>query len=297
MTVLCRWADVVAAASAPDAFGQYRIGAPSAVFSSHAMASCDDDEHRTKRDAAHVLVSRARLERARVRSRSIARELVDAGVESVHDDLALPLAMRVLLDLLGLPETSREQFAGAFANTADGSARRLTAREAMIEARRRDEVAAYIQGELLARMHEPRDDALGEWVAALSGHDPRLVIEYLVHEIGFLFFAGTLPVARAITGALAARESELEEILRLDPPVPVLNRVARRATTIAGVQVPAGTLIELSWQSANRDPQRPSGRHVSFGFGVHRCLGAALARIEIAAALEVFDISDNRSHI
>lgn len=284
MIVLHRWSDVVAAASSPETFGQYRISAPSTPFSSHAMAACDDDEHRAKRTAAHLLVNRAQLKRARLSSQAIAGELMKSGVTSVHDDLALPLAVRVLLDLLGLPDDMCGRFIAWFARGGG-------------EAGRRDEGAAYLQGELLARMHRPRDDALSEWIAALAGNSPRLVVEYLVHEISFLFFAGTLPVAHAVASAVASPGRDIEETLRLDPPVPVLARVARYTTTISGVAIPASTIVQLDWHAANRDPARPRARHLSFGHGAHHCLGAALARSEIAAARNAFDMSADCSHI
>lgn len=296
MIALERWDDVVAAASATETFGQRRIGAPSAEFSSHAMASCDDDEHRAKRTAAHVLVTRARLERAEARADAIVRELVGTGVRDVHDDLALPLAVRVLLDLLGLPEGRCVEFTAAFA-TGHDPVRRLGARDLARAAGHREEVAAYIQEELLARVREQRADVLSDWIAALAAHDRRHVVEYLVHEVEFLFFAGTLPVAHAIASALRSPERDVEETLRLEPPIPALERVTRCETMIAGATVPAGAVIELDWRAANCDPERPTGRHLSFGHGVHRCLGVALARIEIAAVRRGFDISDSRSHI
>jgi len=262
--VLSRWDEVVAASSSPEIFGQYRIGAPSSEFSSHAMAACDDDEHRMKRRAARVLVTRRR----------IARAAACAG------EGAGPI--EVMLDLLGLPSEKARQFAEWFGNAEGDPARVLSADDLRREAARREEGAAYLQGEILERMREPRDDALSEWIAALAGNDPHEVVEYLVQETSFLFFAGSLPVEHAIASVRAAPGRDVEETLRLHPPVPALYRVRRDG----------GEVVKLDWAAANCDPARPEGRHLSFGHGLHVCLGAALAR----AQLEVFAISDDLSH-
>ena len=89
----------------------------------------------------------------------------------------------------------------------------------------------------------------------------------------------------------------LEEVLRFDPPVQLLYRRATQDTELSGTKIPAGSIVVPIMASANRDEEqfedpdrfdimRNTKGHLSFGFGVHFCLGASLARLEAKAALE-----------
>lgn len=89
----------------------------------------------------------------------------------------------------------------------------------------------------------------------------------------------------------------IEESLRLESPIQYFSRTVTRDTAIGGTTLPAGEKVLLSWASANRDPaafddpeafvhDRPHNRHVAFGAGPHRCLGAHLARLELRVVLE-----------
>jgi cytochrome P450 len=88
-----------------------------------------------------------------------------------------------------------------------------------------------------------------------------------------------------------------EEVLRLQPPVPQLPRIARKETVLGGKTIPQGAFVFLCWASGNRDPQRfadpdkfdldrtGTNLHLAFGTGVHFCLGAMLARQEMKCAI------------
>jgi cytochrome P450 len=94
-------------------------------------------------------------------------------------------------------------------------------------------------------------------------------------------------------------DGAVEETLRYDTPVPAWRRITTRATTISGVRVPAGARLILSFGAGNRDPERFSDpecfdmrradarRQISFGKGIHYCLGAALARLEARIVLDM----------
>ncbi|MGH9040855.1 MAG: cytochrome P450, partial [Acidimicrobiia bacterium] len=93
------------------------------------------------------------------------------------------------------------------------------------------------------------------------------------------------------------RFSAMEESLRFDPPIQYFSRKVTRPTDVAGVPLAEGDTVILSWASANRDadafdrpddfvPDRANNRHLAFGSGPHRCVGAHLARLELRVALE-----------
>jgi cytochrome P450 len=109
--------------------------------------------------------------------------------------------------------------------------------------------------------------------------------------------ATTGPVTADVVAGRVAVDDVVEEGLRLDPPIETWRRVAGRDTTLGGECVPAGTSVVLWLARAGRDPrltaeperfvpgQRGSRRHLAFGAGVHRCVGAQLARMEAAVVV------------
>jgi cytochrome P450 len=157
----------------------------------------------------------------------------------------------------------------------------------------------------------PGDDYLSDLVRLRDGDDGKATL----HEIGAiafnLLFAGhettssasanlfkaILP-RRALWEAICRAEQPIapvvEEGLRLDPPVQAWRRQAKVAVELDGVQVPAGARLLLAFAAANRDPaqfpepdefvpgRRNAMQHVAFGTGAHFCLGAPLARMEVA---------------
>ena len=238
--------------------------------------------------------------------------LPPAGEIDVISAFAWPLPLRVLGELLGLP---REDLAQLHVWGNDWI---LVQQEGPLEKRlahARGTVALqhYFLDAVRRREREPTDDLIGALVAARNTSDPPLTDLEIAGLPLDLMVAGHVTVTRAIGSALHVMfscphlrdqllDSEqapraIEEILRLESPAQGLFRTATRDTELGGVAIPAGARIMAHFASANRDecvfakadtfdPDRPDlGRHIAFGKGVHFCIGAPLARLELGVAL------------
>jgi cytochrome P450 len=163
------------------------------------------------------------------------------------------------------------------------------------------------------REREPSDDLLGALMAARAESDDPLPLDAVAGLPLDLVVAGHVTVTRAIGSALALvfrhpalaghlLDPELsgpaiEEILRLESPAQGLFRVTTRPTQIGGVELPQGARVMAHFGSANRDgcvfaepgridPERAElARHLAFGKGIHFCIGAPLARLELRTVL------------
>lgn len=227
-----------------------------------------------------------------------------------------PLPRRVMARLLGLPDEAVAAWAAtamALGESLDrGRSLRFYARmdAALAEAR------AALDDAVAERRRAPREDGLSRMVAlsdARFGFDDRGIASRAL----FLLFAGIETTSALIgngiaalldDGAAAARlraepglaDAATEETLRFDAPVQHISRIAAREASVAGQRVGSGERVVLLLGAANRDPAahadpdrfelfRTPRAYLSFGGGVHFCLGAGLARLEAQIALrEVF---------
>jgi hypothetical protein len=234
-------------------------------------------------------------------------ELIDAFIERGRCDLtaelAWPFPANVICELLGVPEADRESFrdwayALSTGNTADGNAaHRIYAYFAqLLEARRREPRADLVSA-LLASRVEGR--ALGE--SELLGSCFQLVVAG--HETTTNLLSNAVivlsrhPDLRQRLATEPARIPDaIEEILRFDAPVQGLSRTLTRDVRLHGRVARAGERVHLLFAAANRDErafeapdeldiERSPNAHLSFGFGIHFCLGAHLARLEARIAL------------
>jgi cytochrome P450 len=227
---------------------------------------------------------------------------------------AQPFAMLVVADLLGVPEADHERFREGFGlSAAPGKIGAGEESRADLNALAwlDDWFAQYIED----RRREPRKDVLTDLALATYPDGTTPEVTEVVRTATFLFAAGQETTARLLAAALKylAEHSELqdelrahhdripsfvEEALRIESPVKADFRLARRATTIAGVEVAAGTPVMLLNGAANRDPRRfecpaefrvdrPNAMdHIAFGRGAHACPGGPLARAEARIGLE-----------
>lgn len=274
------------------------------------MLNLEPPDHTRLRRLIMGEFTHRRIERLRPRIQKITDELLDAvaGRDEVDlvEALALPLPIRVLSELLGVP---REQ-----ADTFHGWTTTLTASALPVEHLRdaASQMLHYIRELLDRKRREPGDDLLSALVRADDGED-RLAEHELTSMVFLLLIAGhetTVNLIGNATIALLTHPDELarlradpglvpsaiEELLRYESPVQVAMRHSTEAVELAGVTIPGNSTVMVALLSANRDPDRfaepdrldlarTDNAQVAFGYGIHHCLGAPLARLDGAVAI------------
>jgi unspecific monooxygenase len=249
----------------------------------------------------------------------LAARVADAGSADLMAVVAHVLPVEVIAELLGVPDGVRPSLRGwstaivAMYEPEPGDERRRGAETAAREfADALRDLAAH------RRVH-PGDDLVSDLVAAelyaeRGGRGMRLSTDELVGTAALLLMAGHEATVNVIgNGVLALLHhpdewrrlrtdpgldaTAVEELIRYDPPLQLFERTAVRDTAVDGHAIPAGTKVAALLGAAAHDPQvfaRPDeldvGRrpnpHLGFGAGVHYCLGAPLARLEVAAVLD-----------
>lgn len=248
--------------------------------------------------------------------RSVVGELLDdlppAGEADLVERFAWPLPLRVLGHLLGLPQEDLARL-HRWGNDWMLVQQDGPLDERLEHARGTVALQRYFVDAVERRRREPTDDLIGALVAARRDVHPPLDDVEIAGLPLDLMVAGHVTVTRAIGSTLSLvcsrpelREDLLdperapeaiEEILRLESPAQGLFRTATRDVSIGGTTIPAGARVMAHFASANRDecvfsdpdayrPGRADGsRHVAFGKGIHFCIGAPLARLELGVAL------------
>jgi cytochrome P450 len=229
-------------------------------------------------------------------------------------EVAYPLSVTVIGEVLGVPPGDYAQFSEWTEQICGGLdpalMQEVGAHERMRTARQ--EFADYFLALAVDRRARPRADVLSEMVGAASADDRLSDVEFVV-TCTLLLIAGYETTANFLANSVVSLlhhphqlaylrgQAEVpvgaaEELLRFEAPGQLASRVARVDTEVAGIVIPKGHSVLALLGAANRDPdrfadpnrldlRRPDVKHLSFGQGIHLCLGAQLARLEVCIAL------------
>jgi cytochrome P450 len=267
-----------------------------------------------------TLVNRAfvsrQIERLRPRVEALANDLIDRFPAEGPVDLiaayCTPIPVTVIAELLGVPAEEGSRLVDwshrMVAMYTPGRTRAIedSAVAATVE------FSAFLRDYVAVRRRDPRDDLISHLIAAEAAGD-RLSEDELIAGCIQLLNAGHEATVHAIGNAVKAIlesglesaslfrdaknvEAVVEETLRFDPPLHFFDRYALADAEVAGVRLRRGEKIGLLLGAANRDPSRYGAPdrfdparallpHVSFGAGIHFCVGAPLARLEMQVAL------------
>lgn len=286
-------------------------------FEQHSLLELEPPRHTRLRGFVNAAFLPRHVEPLASCIERLAHEIVDgfAAREAcdIVADYAAPLAVGVIADFLGVPrDLGPRLLAWSHDMVAIYQARRDRAIEERTVAAT-GEFAACMRMFVAARREEPRADFLSRLVNAVDGDgrgltDDEAVTmgilllnaghEATVHAIGNGVRAILDHVPAATAAVVANPAGHVEEMLRFDAPLHMFTRYALEDLEFAGERFRTGDVIGLLLGSANRDPARfprpdafDAGRspnpHVSFGAGIHACVGAPLARLEMQVALRV----------
>jgi cytochrome P450 len=279
---------------------------------SKQMLYADPPYHTQLRGLVNKAFTPRMVEKMRAHIQQIVDELLDAvqdhGRMDVIWEFAYPLPMTVTMELLGLPPEDREQFKKwsddfmAIIGVVRREAHLMEkARQSLVE------FADYIGNLQEQRRQHPQDDLLGA-LFSVEEEGNKLSHEEVVANSILLLAAGHETTTNLIGNSVLALlrhpdqmqklkddpaliTTAVEELLRYDNPVQIMWRLATEDLEIGDKRINQGQMVNFVVGAANRDPvqfpnpdrldlSRLENRHAGFGFGIHFCLGAPLARLE-----------------
>lgn len=275
------------------------------------LLNMDPPQHTRLRRLVSTAFTARRVQRLQPVIDTTVHALIDAVIPAGRADLvtnlAAPLPLTVIGDLLGVPKSDRDSFrAGTTDLITPPSPAAAVAALTTIEGLLRDIIAR--------KRHTPSDDLISAMVAARDDHDhldedELTSLAFLILWAGYettvdLLSVGTLSLLehRDQFDRLRAHpelaDNAVDELLRWTAPTPyAIRRFTTEALTVGDVRLPAGATVLLCLTSAHRDPahfaapdnlditRTDASAQVGFGHGPHYCLGAPLARLEVSTAL------------
>ncbi|MFB7494665.1 cytochrome P450 [Streptomyces sp. NPDC056161] len=289
---------------------------PFHTLNDHGMLDLEPPDHTRIRRLVSKAFTPRTVERLKPYVHGLADELVSALVAAGGGDLlaevAEPLPVAVIAEMLGIPESDRAQLRPWSADICGMYELNPSEEAAARAVRASAEFSEYLLELIAARRREPGEDLISGLIAAHDEGD-RLTGQEMVSTAVLLLNAGHEATVNAtvngwwallrnpdqLTALRADRSlvpSAVEELMRYDTPLQLFERWVLDEIEIDGTTIPRGAEVALLFGSANHDPAvftdpgrldlgRKDNPHISFSAGIHYCIGAPLARIELAASM------------
>ncbi|MFC8989238.1 MULTISPECIES: cytochrome P450 [unclassified Streptomyces] len=289
---------------------------PFHTLNDHGMLDLEPPDHTRIRRLVSKAFTPRTVERLKPYVEGLAGDLVtalvDAGGGDLLRDVAEPLPVAVIAEMLGIPEADRAplrpwsaDICGMYELNPSGEAADKAVRASV-------EFSAYLRDLIAERRKNPGDDLVSGLIAA-HDEDDRLTEQEMISTCVLLLNAGHEATVNSTVngwwalfrnpGQLAALRADhslvpraVEELMRYDTPLQLFERWVLDEIEIDGQVIPRGAEIAMLFGSANHDPAvftdpdrldltRADNPHISFSAGIHYCIGAPLARIELAASM------------
>lgn len=289
---------------------------PFHVLNDHGMLDLEPPDHTRIRRLVSKAFTPRTVERLKPYVDQLAGELVGrlvaAGGGDLLTDVAEPLPVSVIAEMLGIPESDRAPLRPWSADICGMYEMNPSEETAAKAVRASEEFTAYLLGLIEERRKEPGEDLISGLIAAYDEGE-RLTEQEMISTCVLLLNAGHEATVNATVngwwalfrnpGQLAALRADhslvptaVEELMRYDTPLQLFERWVLDDIEIDGTTIPHGSEIAMLFGSANHDPavftapeeldlSRPDNPHISFSAGIHYCIGAPLARLELTASL------------